>query len=69
MLADILAGLLDGQMDGAAYGFLLVAQAAEVGVCGRAPGMVLLAQAPDAAQEALGAFNAGVGPFQAHVRR
>ncbi len=56
-------------MDRAAHGLLLVVQCGQIERT-RQPGAdVRVGQTPDAAQEAAGALDAGVGPFQAHVRR
>src|SRR5690606_31410815 len=60
----------DSQVGGAAYGLLGIGEAGSAQGTGPAAAAdVLLGQAPNPAQEALGAFHTGVGPFQAHVRR
>ncbi|MCY1185597.1 hypothetical protein D9M73_263920 [compost metagenome] len=60
VLANILAGLTDGQVDGAVHALLCVVQRGAVHRTDEALLYVALGQAPDAAQEAVGTFDAGV---------
>ena len=69
MLANILAGLADRQMDRTTHGFLFIAERIDVQGSGSAAGAVLMCQAPYPAQESVCAFHASVRPFQAHIRR
>src|SRR5471032_432972 len=69
VLAHVLAGLADGQVSAAANGFLLIAQGRHVQLARQALADMGVRQAPDALEETVRAFDAGVGPFGAHVGR
>ena len=56
-------------MNRAAYGLLLITEVGDVQSGNGTRADVGVCQAPDAAQEAAGTLDAGIGPFQAHVRR
>src|SRR5476649_440928 len=69
VLAYVLAGLADGQVSAAANGFLFIAQGRHVQLARQALADMGVRQAPDALEETVRAFDAGVGPFGAHVGR